>query len=361
MEHIEDLMFKEGHTGAVFAHDILLEVAWFCERGYNKNVELSVKFDGAPAVFAGLDPQDGKWFVAKKSIFNKVPIVYKSESDIDNHKMDEILRQKMKKLLRCCKPSPMWQRFNERGGNKSVVIHGDLLFTDSMLNLNRVHGQNMATFHPNTILYAASIEDSRRFVDAEIGVIWHTMYEADRSLSNLKGVSDNFHGYDNMFLQEHSPHHKVFYHNPIIEQTNRNECEFVFAELRGIRRVLSEDSFEEFNKIKGLEITKQINNMVRKGAFPLISDLISFGCPRSIAKLFCEMVWVKRHLITMLNRNAEPHWLKKYVVIEGQYVETQHEGYVVRPVYVPKPLKLVDRQRFSFANFSPLYMKGFNR
>ena len=44
---------------------------------------MTVKWDGAPAIFAGIDPDDGKFFVAKKSVFNVNPKLYKSNEEID--------------------------------------------------------------------------------------------------------------------------------------------------------------------------------------------------------------------------------------------------------------------------------------
>ena len=49
-----------------------------------KDGNVSVKWDGAPAIFAGIDPRDNKFFVAKKGIFNKSPKVYKTNSDVDD-------------------------------------------------------------------------------------------------------------------------------------------------------------------------------------------------------------------------------------------------------------------------------------
>ena len=45
---------------------------------------MTVKWDGAPAIFAGIDPEDGKFFVAKKSVFNVNPKIYKTEQEIDD-------------------------------------------------------------------------------------------------------------------------------------------------------------------------------------------------------------------------------------------------------------------------------------
>ena len=48
-----------------------------------KDGSVSVKWDGAPAIFAGIDPRNGNFFVAKKGIFNKSPKVYYTAKDVD--------------------------------------------------------------------------------------------------------------------------------------------------------------------------------------------------------------------------------------------------------------------------------------
>ena len=85
MTHIEDLVLDGGVTGARQAI-VALQSLRDMLAGHSANsarVGLTVKWDGAPAVFAGTDPTDGKFFVAKKGIFNKNPKVYKSHKDIE--------------------------------------------------------------------------------------------------------------------------------------------------------------------------------------------------------------------------------------------------------------------------------------
>ena len=45
---------------------------------------MTVKWDGAPAIFAGVEPETGDFFVAKKSVFNVNPKLYKTELQIDD-------------------------------------------------------------------------------------------------------------------------------------------------------------------------------------------------------------------------------------------------------------------------------------
>lgn len=128
-------------------------------------VGLTVKWDGAPAVFAGTDPTDGKFFVAKKGIFNKNPKVYKSHKDIEADTQGD-LQTKLKiafdnlKLL----------------GIKGVV-QGDIMFTKSDLKTETIEGEEYITFHPNTIVYAVPKDEAQDIMNAEIGVVFHTAYE----------------------------------------------------------------------------------------------------------------------------------------------------------------------------------------
>ena len=48
------------------------------------SINMTVKWDGAPAIFAGTDPSDDKFFVAKKSVFNVTPKLYKTDEEIDD-------------------------------------------------------------------------------------------------------------------------------------------------------------------------------------------------------------------------------------------------------------------------------------
>ena len=81
MTHIEDAVFRGGVNGARESIMALRSVRDMLKGEQDGNV--SVKWDGAPAIFAGTDPSDGKFFVAKKGIFNKNPKVYKTAADVD--------------------------------------------------------------------------------------------------------------------------------------------------------------------------------------------------------------------------------------------------------------------------------------
>jgi Family of unknown function (DUF6267) len=167
MTHIEDLVLDGGVNGArqaIVALQSLRDMLAGHE-STEARVGLTVKWDGAPAVFAGTDPTDGKFFVAKKGIFNKNPKVYKSHADIEAD-TDGDLQTKLKvafdnlKLL----------------GIKGVV-QGDIMFTKNDLKNETIEGEEYITFHPNTIVYAVPKNEADDLLKAEIGVVFHTAYE----------------------------------------------------------------------------------------------------------------------------------------------------------------------------------------
>ena len=84
MTHSEDSVLYGGVEGVRSAIMSMRALRDMLNGNVNKSYDQTLKWDGAPAVFAGIDPSDGKFFVAKKGIFNKSPMVYKTNADIDN-------------------------------------------------------------------------------------------------------------------------------------------------------------------------------------------------------------------------------------------------------------------------------------
>ena len=105
------------------------------------SVNMTVKWDGAPAIFAGIDPEDNKFFVAKKSVFNVEPKLYKTEAEIDDD-LSGTLNSKFKIAL---------AEFSKLG--ITGVLQGDLMFTDDV-EKTTIDGTKYYTFQPNTIVYA---------------------------------------------------------------------------------------------------------------------------------------------------------------------------------------------------------------
>ena len=73
MEHLEDNILNAGVDGARESINFLRSLRDMLAGNAKSKVNVTVKWDGAPAIFAGIDPSDKKFFVAKKGIFNKNP------------------------------------------------------------------------------------------------------------------------------------------------------------------------------------------------------------------------------------------------------------------------------------------------
>jgi hypothetical protein len=167
MGHVEDMVFNEGVNGARKAILFLRDLRDMLAGSSTSNVTVTVKWDGAPAVFAGVDPRDGKFFVAKKGIFNKSPKVYKTPAEIDADTSGD-LAAKLKVAL---------AEFKKLGITEGVY-QGDLMFTKNDLKKENIDGQDYITFHPNTIVYAVPYDSAlgRKIRSSKIGVVWHTTY-----------------------------------------------------------------------------------------------------------------------------------------------------------------------------------------
>ena len=166
MTHIEDLILDGGVKGARQAILALRSLRDMLSGSSKSSVDITVKWDGAPAVFAGEDPSDGKFFVAKKGIFNANPKIYKSHEDIDADTSGD-LNTKLKMAYDYIKPL----------GVKGV-IQGDFMFDKSDLKKEKIDGVPHIVFHPNTIAYAVPLDQplAKEIGSAKIGIVWHTIY-----------------------------------------------------------------------------------------------------------------------------------------------------------------------------------------
>ena len=171
MTHIEDLVIDRGVDGARDAILALRAMRDMLAGHAKSDVDVTVKWDGAPAVFCGIDPGDGKFFVAKKGLFNKTPQMYKTDADIDEHIPNPDLNSKLKIALAEL----------PKLGIKSGIYQGDIMFTSDDLKNENIDGEKYTTFHPNTILYAMpyNSDEAKVVRAAKIGVVWHTFYSGN--------------------------------------------------------------------------------------------------------------------------------------------------------------------------------------
>jgi len=175
LEHLEDEILNYGVEGGRAAINFLRSLRDMLAGNARSSINMTVKWDGAPAIFAGIDPSDGKFFVAKKSVFNVNPKLYKSLKEIDDD-LSGTLNSKFKVALK---------EFSKLG--IKGVLQGDLMFTDDDVETSKIDGVSYFTFQPNTIVYAVPVDSDmgNQIKRAKIGIVWHTTYTG-KELQSMK-------------------------------------------------------------------------------------------------------------------------------------------------------------------------------
>ena len=174
LEHLEDEILNYGVDGGRAAINFLRSLRDMLAGATRSSVNMTVKWDGAPAIFAGIDPEDDKFFVAKKSVFNVNPKLYKTNAEIDAD-VSGALNSKFKIAL---------AEFSKLG--IKGVLQGDLMFTDDV-STDTIEGTKYYTFQPNTIVYAVPVDSKLGSIikKAKIGIVWHTTYSG-KTLPDMK-------------------------------------------------------------------------------------------------------------------------------------------------------------------------------
>ena len=100
LEHLEDHIFNKGFQGAKEAVDYLYSLHQMLEGNTDAPVSMTTKWDGAPAIIAGRDPQTGKFFVGTKGVFARNPKINFTDRDIEENHPAEGLQKKLKVALK---------------------------------------------------------------------------------------------------------------------------------------------------------------------------------------------------------------------------------------------------------------------
>jgi len=182
LEHIEDIIITDGYVGGQAVVEYFRGLLLTLKGTSSEAMSVSVKWDGAPAVVCGTNPDNGRFFVGTKSVFSKTPKINYTKKDIaTNHGTDELGQ----KLLKCL---VHLKKLNIPG-----VVQGDLLYTDEGITRKNIDGKPHLTFTPNTITYAVPEDgDLAKQIDrAKLGIIFHTTYAGDSlATMNAQGGAD---------------------------------------------------------------------------------------------------------------------------------------------------------------------------
>ena len=169
LTHLEELVLTQGQDGFNQAKSFLYELIKNLKGEDNSIKNVSVKWDGAPAIFTGINPENGQFFVGTKSVFNKDPKINYTSQDIDtNHGHAGGLAKKLKLAL---------EYLPAVGING--ILQGDFMFDSDDVDTQNIEEKPHYTFRPNTIRYAveANSDLGRKINSAKIGIIFHTTYK----------------------------------------------------------------------------------------------------------------------------------------------------------------------------------------
>ena len=391
LEHLEDEILNYGVDGGRAAINFLRSLRNMLAGESRSSVNMTVKWDGAPAIFAGIDPEDDKFFVAKKSVFNVSPKLYKTNEEIDAD-LSGALNAKFKVALK---------EFSKLG--IKGVLQGDLMFTDDV-EKTTIEGSGYYTFQPNTIVYAVPIDSvlGKTINKAKIGVVWHTTYTGDA----LQDMTASFGANISSLTKP-----QTIWMDDATYKDASGKATFTETETEKVTAVLSQvgKSFQRINAgqlrsflklqesmtgaLAGASLMTYNNSKVRAGE--------KISNPMAHAKGYEKWVWdniqkqidkaksekgkdkyrniqkeytreVKKHtanlkqIITFQNLlvDAKMQIVQKLNSVKGltdTFIKTKNgfkvtnpEGYVAIDRVSGGAVKLVDRMEFSFNNFTAI-------
>lgn len=176
LEHLEDEVLNRGVVGARQAINFLQSLRDMLAGHSESKINITTKWDGAPAVFCGINPENGKFFVGTKGVFSKTAKLNYTDDDIDKNHPGEGLNKKLKIALRYL------PKLDIQG-----VIQGDMMFTHEDLQDQNIDGEEYVTFQPNTIVYAIPKNSNlARSIDAaKMGIVFHTSYTG-KTMEDMK-------------------------------------------------------------------------------------------------------------------------------------------------------------------------------
>jgi len=382
LEHLEDEMLNYGVDGCMAAVSFLKELRKMMGHQESSGF-MQTKWDGAPSVICGTDPNTGMFFVGTKSVFNKTdPKLCYSEEQIDGWYEGD-LAEKLKFSLRY---------FSQLG--IEGVVQGDLLFTSDIRKEN-VNGEQLYTFRPNTITYGIPVDHDigKKAGRAKIGVVFHTHYTGDElSTMQARAGAQVKESADVLVVQNDTPMHRVGFSRAEMSKFDRyiskiermcqicgdfldelvgatgttGDAKFHIAsylkqffnnEIKNARSIgnIDESLYDlanfyhdkmskELAKIKTPANLVKKRNLVYESENYLVNNVYKF---KAMLTLYKELQAVKQMVIDKLDHLEE---FRTFVQTEKGYKVTTPEGYVLHKD--GSMIKFVNRLEFAYNNFT---------
>ena len=393
MTHIEDLILDGGVKGARQAILALRSLRDMLSGNAKAPVDITVKWDGAPAVFAGLDPSDGKFFVAKKGIFAKNPKVYKTHEDIDADTSGD-LNKKLKLAFD-----------NLKDLGIKDVIQGDFMFEKGDLKKEKINGIPHVVFHPNTIAYAVPTDNplAKQIESAKIGIVWHTTYSGatfetmsaefgkeivpklkpsknvwmvDATLPDLSGTATLTAKETLLLSSKLSNAGKIFrtIQSSTLKEIESNKELNLIINIYNNRMVRAGQRVKNTKKhATGLimfvndryakEIDKRSSQKGKDVQIKKRDELLAFFSKKNLKNL--QLIFDLQNLVIdskliLINKLNKLSKIGTFVKTTSGFKVTNPEGFVAIDRMEGGAVKLVDRMEFSTNNFSKDIIKGWD-
>jgi len=385
LEHIEDEILNRGVAGARDAINFLQSLRDMLAGHSQSKVNVTTKWDGSPAIFCGVNPDNGKFFVGTKGVFNANAKLNYTDDDIDNNHPGEGLNAKLKVAL----------RYLPKLGIKGV-LQGDMMFAKGDLSNKTFDGENYITFQPNTLIYAVPADSklAKTMKAAQMGVVFHTSYTG-KTFSDMKASF-------NIDIKNLTPTKDVWFRDAYFTDAS-GTASFTEDETKQITSILSTvgSTFKQINSLSigrisssdtVREYVKTFNNTkVREGQKitnttthtrelikwiedKLNKDILSAkmektkrdktiikndimrtlrGSANDLTKIFDMqngMVDAKNMIIKKLQQLRQV--TSTFVQTEDGFKVTNPEGFVAVDRLKGNAVKLVDRLEFSHLNFT---------
>lgn len=295
LEHPEDTILNGDLT----------VLDWFVTPG-----NLSVKIDGSPAIVWGVNPENGKFFVGTKSVFNKrTPKICYTQQDVFAL-YDERTHASLIEILCAC------LKYLPRYDNRPFIYQGDFIGFGGSVE-----------YKPNTITYKFP-----EIVRHKIIVAPHTEYYTYSMLKNSEAYSMG-----NMILASTDdvkfvqPKAYIFQNQEFFADVEE-VCKFARQMATAVRFVTDKEA---------VKIKKQINSKIREGVCIREDD---FDCDPNLIRFWLLVKSIKEDCLFLCRNNGPDAYIGNERVDSEGYVFDNDNGI----------FKLVNRETFSYANFNEM-------
>jgi len=389
LNHMEDNIFLGHIEGTREAVHFIRSFRDLLQGQSQRALQTSVKWDGAPAIWVGPHPVTKKFFVAKKSLFNKNALYYTSEDGIkETSDLSDGLKKKFLLAFNMYKDV----KFDK-------ILQGDFLFDESDLKSTRVDGIEYLTFHPNTIAYSipADSDLAKKIKTMKMGIVFHTSYsgktindlsatagvklpkapngvwQIDADLPDMSGTASLTKAETNQidkeltnigthfryisrdtFTKLNDPYIAAFcttYTNAFIRNNVTPTAEEAAA---GLPEFIMAKFKKEIDKRKTAAGKAKQQELMKEAISPIMSvpknELVS------VFHLYYSLQKAKKLIIKKLSSAG---FIKTFLKTADGWKVTGQEGFVATDKISKNSVKLVDRLEFSYANFSDDVIKGW--